>query len=407
MKRILPFCLLALCAALRSFGGESLESIFNGHDLTGWRVPDPNPWWSAADGVLVGKEDEQMKGNVLETEKLYHDAIVETEVRWTGDIDSGIFLRKGQRWQCQIGVSRSLKTDMTCSIYVPKGGYVVKAHDVDKLLKIGDWNKIRIEARGDHYKIWLNGEVVLETDLPGYDEPGPIGLQIHPHVKDMKVEFRNMKAAALDEVKAGGTAAPAKSPAAAAPGKASGDESTALFNGKDLTGWKVTDFAGHGDVTVENGKLVLAAGDDLTGVNYTGAVPKMNYEISLDAMLVDGSDFFCGLTFPIGDACSTFVAGGWGGGVVGISSIDDRDASENETTKYMKFDAGKWYHVRVRVTPAKIEAWLGDEKVADVKTAGHKFGMRRGEIEMSEPLGLATWRTKAAYRDIKVRPVKE
>ena len=185
---------LLSCAAF----ADDLAPIFNGKDLTGWKVPDPNPWWTVENGVLVGREDEAMKGNVIETEKPYHNVIVEAEVRWNGDIDSGIFLRKGQRWQCQIGVSRSLKKDMTCSIYVPKGGYVLKAHDVDRLLKLGDWNKIRIEARGDHYKISLNGEVVLDDDLPGYDEPGPIGLQIHPHVQDMKVEYRNLKAQALD-----------------------------------------------------------------------------------------------------------------------------------------------------------------------------------------------------------------
>jgi hypothetical protein len=191
---ILTFCSLAASAAF----ADDLKAIFNGQDLTGWKVPSPNPWWSVVDGVLVGMEDPDGKGNVLETEKEYHNVILETEVRWNGNIDSGIFLRKGQCWQCQVGTSVSLKKDMTCSIYVPKGGYILKAEKAAQVLKLGDWNKIRIEARGDHYKIWLNGEVVLEADLPGYDEPGPIGLQIHQKVKDMKVEFRNMFVQALD-----------------------------------------------------------------------------------------------------------------------------------------------------------------------------------------------------------------
>jgi hypothetical protein len=187
--------LMVLCCG--AFAEDELEPIFNGKDLEGWKVPEPNPWWTVKDGVLVGTEDAEMKGNVIETKKEYQDCIVEAEVKWSGDIDSGIFVRKGQKWQCQIGVSRSLKVDMTCSIYVPKGGYVVKAKNVDKLLKAGDWNKIRIEMKGDHYKIWLNGEMVVDQDLPGYNEPGPIGLQLHPKVKDMKVEFRNLKAKAL------------------------------------------------------------------------------------------------------------------------------------------------------------------------------------------------------------------
>ncbi|HEY2342197.1 MAG TPA: DUF1080 domain-containing protein, partial [Chthoniobacteraceae bacterium] len=61
-----------------------------------------------------------------------------------------------------------------------------------------------------------------------------------------------------------------------------------IFDGKTLTGWKATDFAGAGEVAVKDGTLVLNAGDPLTGVNYTGQTPKMNYEITLEAMRVEG-----------------------------------------------------------------------------------------------------------------------
>lgn len=170
-----------------------LESIFNGKDFTGWKAPAENPWWTIQDGVLVGQNDEKMKGNVLETEATYTDLIVEAEVRFSGEIDSGIFIRKG--WQCQIGVSRKLKKDMTCSVYA-RGKYDNAAQNVDKLLKKDDWNLIRIEAKGDNFKIFLNGEKVLDFDDKGFPGPAPIGLQIHPGVK-MKVEFRNIKAKAL------------------------------------------------------------------------------------------------------------------------------------------------------------------------------------------------------------------
>lgn len=177
---------------------ETLEPIFNGKDLTGWKVPEPNPFWSVKDSVLVGnQEDPKGKGHVLETEKIYGDVIVETEVKWTAGADTGIFLRKGQRWQCQIGVSRSKKVDMTCSLYLPKVGYdAAPAKNVDKLLKVDDWNKIKIDARGPKFKVWLNGEQVLEYESADFNDPGPIGLQIHGGVV-MKVEFRNLKAKEL------------------------------------------------------------------------------------------------------------------------------------------------------------------------------------------------------------------
>ncbi len=176
-----------------------------------------------------------------------------------------------------------------------------------------------------------------------------------------------------------------------------------LFDGKTLAGWKVTDFAGHGDVTVADGAIVLEAGNDLTGVNYSGELPKTNYELELEAKRVEGGDFFCGVTLPVGDAHCTFIAGGWGGAVVGISSINGDDASENSTTQTVRFEKGRWYRFRIRVTPEKLQAWIDDRQIINLDLAGKKIGMRRGEIEMLEPFGLATFRTKAAVRAIKVR----
>jgi hypothetical protein len=129
----------------------------------------------------------------------------------------------------------------------------------------------------------------------------------------------------------------------------------------------------------------------------------MNYEISLEAMKLDGSDFFCGLTFPVGKSAVSLICGGWGGGVVGISSIDDMDASENETTKYMNLNKDHWYHIRVRVTPDKIEAWIDKEQLIDVKTTGRRLNLRPGDIDCSLPFGIATYQTRTAVRNIKWR----
>ena len=132
-------------------------------------------------------------------------------------------------------------------------------------------------------------------------------------------------------------------------------------------------------------------------------IPKIDYEVSLEAMKVDGSDFFCGLTFPVEDAFCTWIVGGWGGGVVGLSSIDGLDASENETTKYMKVDTGHWYRLRLRVTKQKIEAWMDDEKIVDQPILGRRISLRPGDIDLSKPFGVATWQTTGALRAIKIR----
>jgi hypothetical protein len=178
-----------------------------------------------------------------------------------------------------------------------------------------------------------------------------------------------------------------------------------LFDGKTLKNWKVTDFAGHGEVKVEDGKLILLYGETLTGVTWAGAaLPRENYEIHLQAMRVDGNDFFCGLTFPVGkDPCS-FILGGWGGGVIGLSSLDGYDASENETTQYQEFKSGRWHDVRLRVTPAAIRVWLDKKKIIDVDRAKRKISIRP-EVELSKPLGIASWQTTAAIRDLTLRPL--
>ena len=137
-------------------------------------------------------------------------------------------------------------------------------------------------------------------------------------------------------------------------------------------------------------------------MTWTSDIPRMNYEVELEAMRVDGSDFFCGLTFPVGkDPCSLIV-GGWGGSLVGLSSLDGEDASSNETTKFMNFENGRWYKIRLVVKPNNIQAWIDDEKLVDAVTTDRKISIRF-EVELSVPFGIATYSTTGALRNIRVR----
>jgi hypothetical protein len=180
------------------------------------------------------------------------------------------------------------------------------------------------------------------------------------------------------------------------------DEWESLFDGKTLGKWKKTEFGGEGDVTIENGEIVMATGNDMTGITWTGEAPKENFEIEVKARRLSGNDFFCGLTFPVGNTHCSFIAGGWAGAISGLSTLDGEDASENDTTRVRDFETARWYTVRVRVTTDRIQAWIDDEVFADVKTAGRRIGIRP-EVDLSRPLGVACWRTKAGLRDLRLR----
>ncbi|HEV2970548.1 MAG TPA: DUF1080 domain-containing protein [Pirellulales bacterium] len=184
------------------------------------------------------------------------------------------------------------------------------------------------------------------------------------------------------------------------------EEWHSMFDGKSLGDWKPSKFATQGTVEVKDGRIVLGFGDGCSGITWSGKFPKTNYEIRLQAMRVDGSDFFCGLTFPVGDDPCSFICGGWGGAVVGLSSIDGEDASENGTTKVKAFDDNKWYTIRVRVTKHRISAWIDGDQMVDQGLVDHKISIR-SEVEDSKPLGIASWKTTAAARQIEWRKLTE
>lgn len=155
----------------------------------------------------------------------------------------------------------------------------------------------------------------------------------------------------------------------------------------------------------EAGELVLECdmGAELIGVRWTGELPKIPYELEVEARRMNGSDFFCGLTFPVrrDDELVTLVVGGWGGAVVGISSIDGRDAMENETTTRRNFETKRWYRIKIRVEEKMLTAWLDDEKLVDLPLEGKILSLRAGPIVQCAPLGLGAWQTGAEYRKMR------
>jgi hypothetical protein len=172
-----------------------------------------------------------------------------------------------------------------------------------------------------------------------------------------------------------------------------------------VTGWQETKFTGHGKARFANGTIYLDPGAPMTGVTRPGEFPKTGYEIRFEAARLAGGDFFASLTFPVGDSHCTWVTGGWGGDIVGLSSIDGWDASDNETRTYVTFDTGRWYSFRLQVTAAHLRAWIDEKQVINVPIAGRQISLRRGEMHLSTPLGFASYNTAGGIRKVEYRPL--
>jgi len=198
--------------------------------------------------------------------------------------------------------------------------------------------------------------------------------------------------------------APEKTAEAAPPKKAPAGKS--LFDGQTLGAWKSVEFGGEGAVKVENGAIRVDPGATVSGIQWTGeAPPRSNYEFSVEAMKVDGSDFFLGIVFPVGKEQCSFVAGGWGGGVTGLSSVDHMNASENETASDQTYKKNQWYTFRLIVTPAKIEVWWDAKQVVNLELANRQISVHPA-VESAAPLGLTNYQTTSLFRNIQLKTLK-
>ena len=186
----------------------------------------------------------------------------------------------------------------------------------------------------------------------------------------------------------------------------SSQETKSLFNGKNLDGWEITNIEDHGKVKVSDSCIILNKGNRITGINWLNEFPGTNYEVTLQAMRVEGSDFFCAMTFPVNGSFCTLVVGGWGGAVVGLSNIDGYDAANNFTAQVKFFNSGVWYNIRLRVTDKMIEAWIDNEKLVDFTIGNYRLSLRM-EMEQSVPFGFATYNTIGSLRRIKVTTIPQ
>jgi hypothetical protein len=184
---------------------------------------------------------------------------------------------------------------------------------------------------------------------------------------------------------------------------------TPLFDGKTLNGWAVPDYEAGRKVEIRDSCITIGRDDLALGVRYVKPFPRSNYEIMYQAKRISGRNFFGAITFPVKESHCSFINGGWGGTVFGLSSINGKDASENETTAFYEFCDGQWYQFRLCVSEHRIIVWfypvdgeVNENPKIDLVLEG-KTITNRIEVSFFEPLGISAWYIEGHLRRIKYR----
>jgi hypothetical protein len=214
-------------------------SLFNGKDLSGWKIPaGDNGHWKVVDGTIDcdARSEAKVADKSLWTERSFKDFVLLVDWRLKTDepgymnprvkqilpdgshkkksdgkdddltledVDSGIYLRGSSKaqvniWMWPIGSGEvyGYRTD-------PKMPKAVRAAVTPKKHADnprGEWNHFEITIKGDRLTVVLNGnEVISNAELPNVSAEGPIALQHHGSHKDGKwtgppslVQFRNI-----------------------------------------------------------------------------------------------------------------------------------------------------------------------------------------------------------------------
>ena len=172
------------------------ESLFNGKDLSGWTIYGTELWY-VEDGLLVCESGPDKEYGYLGTEKAYDDFELTLEFKQGADGNSGVFFRssiegtKITGWQAEVAPPGS----NTGGIYESYGrGWLIQPDpELDKFLKFGDWNTMKIRVKGELVETWLNGQKMIELrDEKIGEAKGIIALQIHSG-GGIKVQWRNLK----------------------------------------------------------------------------------------------------------------------------------------------------------------------------------------------------------------------
>ena len=377
--------------------GEWVE-LFDGNTLNGWQV--------LRQGDFAHGGPVRVEGGRL----LLGRGAPRTGIAWTGEIPT-------EDYEIAMTARREAGNDSFCGLYFPIGDTVctlsvggyrgrwIGLANVDgrnpaqngvgrqMTFETGRWYRIRLRVTKAKVQGWVEDAQVFDVLRQGH--------KFTPSLHDVPAELALITwetTAGIENIRLRRVGPePPKLPER--PG-----EWVALFDGKSLRGWEVPEggeFAGHGPVYVDRGRLVLSRGQRRTGLAWTGEFPTVDYELVLELRRDEGQEF-CAMLLPFGSERGSWIIGGWAGTMSGLSRLDKRSASVNDTKLVKGYETGRWYRARLRVTEAKVEAWVDDEKTVDVSRAGRRF-VQPEWLPLAQPFVLNTFRATLSARSIRLR----
>jgi len=196
MKKLLIILISAMFSTVAFAGNKDYKSIFNGKNLDGWVIHGTEKWY-VEDGLLICESGPNKEYGYLSTEKFYYNFELEVQFLQESDGNSGVFFRstfegtKVSGWQVEVAPPNH----DTGGIYESYGrGWLVQIPDEkESILKMGEWNTMKIRVENGHVTTWLNGEQMVDmTDDKIAAGKGAIALQIHDG-GGIKVKWRNLK----------------------------------------------------------------------------------------------------------------------------------------------------------------------------------------------------------------------
>jgi len=383
LRTLVAIC-LALLAPVVPAGAKARRhwaSLFNGRDLEGWTTVHPSSGgYLVKDGLLVCPAGEHAN---LFTTREYSDFAFRFDFRLDPGANSGVGVRaplEGDASRAGMEVQilddaapeyRDLKPSQYCgSIY---GLFPARR---GALKPAGTWNREEIRYEGRHARVTLNGQVIVDANLDDVHDPellrqhpglqrrsGHVGFLGHTNT----VAFRNIQLLDL--------AAPGSEAGSSRPDNVPPEGFKALFNGRDLTGWKglVADPPHRAKMSREELAAAQAKADEQMREHWKAVDGTIVYDGKNNNLCTarDYGDFELLVDWkinPHGDS-GIYLRGSpqvqiWDD-PVGSGGLYNNQKNPSHPIKRADRPPGEWNHFRILMVGDQVTVYLNDELVTD------------------------------------------